>query len=231
MKKSCIFAALVLVAAFIPVYAGDVATFVNLGFSPDSAYFMFGQYGVQQSTLAPYAETYLVDNARNEFVPRGVARKVYSRARIEAGQDASGAFYTLFSDEVSLARRYHIDHLLPGSLLYVLLDGQEPPATLNFRDFKTGASYDVALNQQLLETKESVSSSFGIAVTVTAKDGTVRRVTCGSPDIRRLGVKAYAIRRIVQAPDGKTLVFIVEKRLVASDDGGIRYMVETVKLP
>ncbi|MDA8426292.1 MAG: DUF2259 domain-containing protein [Treponema sp.] len=231
MKKRCILAALALVAAFIPAYAGDVATFVNLGFSPDSAYFMFGQYGVQQSTLAPYAETYLVDNVRNDFVPRGVARRVFVHARIEAGQDASGAFYALFSDEVPLARRYHIDHLLPGSLLYVLLDGQDPPATLSFRDFKTGATYDVALNQQTLETPGSVSSSFGISLTVTSKDGTVRRATCGSPELRRPGVKSYAIRRIVQAPDGRTLVFIVEKRLASNDDGGIRYMVETVKLP
>jgi len=231
MKKRSILAALAFAAALIPAYAGDVATFVNLGFSPDSAYFMFGQFGVDQTTLAPYAETYLVDNKKNDFVPNGVARKVFPKARIEAGQDASGAFYTLFSDEVSLARKYKIDHLLPGSLLYVLLDGQEPPATLSFRDFKTGSTYDIALNQKVVETTGSVSSSFGIAITVSAKDGTVRRVTGGSPDIHRSGVKAYAIRRIVGAPDGRTLVFIIEKRLVDTSDGGIRYMVETVKLP
>ncbi|HTX73040.1 MAG TPA: DUF2259 domain-containing protein [Rectinemataceae bacterium] len=231
MKKRCILAALALTAVLIPVYAGDVATFVNLGFSPDSSYFMFGQYGVDQATLAPYAETYLVDNKKNDFVSKGVARRVFPQARVLAGQDASGAFYALFSDETPLAKKYHIDFLQSGSLLYVLLDGQVPPASLNFRDFTSGANYEVALNQKAVESKNNVVSSFGLAITVTAKDGTVRRVTGGSPDIQRAGVKAYAIRRIIQAPDGKTLVFIIEKRLLDKNDGGIRYMVETVKLP
>jgi predicted secreted protein len=229
MKKRTLITAFAILAACIPAFAGDVATFVDLGFSSDSAYFMFGQYGADQGLGKPYAETYLVDNRKNSFVPQGEARKVYD-APLEPGLDGAGAFYSLFADQVPLAKKYKIDHLKPGRLLYVLLDGQEPPATLSFRDFKTGATYDVSLNQKLNEAKDSTSSSFGLAVSVKTGDST-KRVTGGNPDIKRPGVKAYVLRRIIAAPDEKTLVFIVEKRMANKGDGGIRYMVEALKLP
>jgi len=229
MKKSLLVVFVVFVA-LAPALAGDVATFVDLGFSPDSSYFMFGQYGVDQSSGAPYAETYLVDNRKNDFVRDGVARKSFS-AQLEAGQDASGAFYVLFSDQAALAKKYKIDHLKPGRLLYILVDGQEPPASLSFRDFKTGASYEVSLNQKASEAPGSISSSFGISVTRTAKDGAAKRIVGGNPDIKRAGVKEYVIRRIIAAPDEATLVFIVEKRMADKGGGAIRYMIEALKLP
>ena len=231
MKKRSLFAAAFFLAAFVPAFAGDVATFVNLGFSPDSSYFMFGQYGLDLSAGKPYAESYLVDNKRNDFVEKGIVRKVFD-ATLEPGQDASGALFALVGEELPLVKKYKIDHVRPGRLLYVLMDGQEPPASLSFRDFKTGASFDVALNQSSSESKGSVFSSFGIAVSFTAKEGaSVKRVVGGNPDIKRPGVKAYVIRRIIAAPDERTLVFIVEKRTVDKGDPTVRYMVEALKLP
>ena len=231
MKKRSLFAAAFFLAAIVPAFAGDVATFVNLGFSPDSSYFMFGQYGLDQSAGKPYAESYLVDNKRNDFVEKGILRKVFD-ATLEPGQDASGALFALVGDELPLVKKYKIDHVRPGRLLYVLMDGQEPPASLSFRDFKTGASFEVSLNQSSSESKGSVFSSFGIAVSFPAKEGvSVKRVVGGNPDIKRQGVKAYMIRRIIAAPDEKTLVFIIEKRTVDKGDPAVRYMVEALKLP
>jgi predicted secreted protein len=223
-------AASLFLAALIPAFAGDVATFVNLGFSPDSAYFMFGQYGIDPAAGKPYAETYLVDNKRNDFVAKGVARKAFDAA-LEPGQDASGAMFALVGESQNLVKKYKIDHLKPGRLLYVLMDGQEPPAVLSFRDFKNGSSYEVSLNQRATESKGVAAASFGIALTYTAKDGTVKRVVGGNPDIKRDGVRAYVIRRIIAAPDEKALVFIVEKRMVDKGDPAVRYMVEALKLP
>jgi predicted secreted protein len=231
MKKRSLFATAAFLAALVPAFAGDVATFVDLGFSPDSGYFLFGQYGIDPAAGKPYAETYLVDNRKNDFVDKGVARKTFDAA-IEPGQDASGALFALVGEEQALLKKYKIDHLKPGRLLYVLMDGQEPPASLSFRDFKTGANFEVSLNQSVLEAKGSISSSFGIAVSYTAKEGSpVKRVVGGNPDIKRPGVKAYVIRRIIAAPDERTLVFIVEKRTVDKGDPAVRYMVEALKLP
>ena len=86
MKKRSLFAAAFFLIALVPAFAGDVATFVNLGFSPDSAYFLFGQYGIDQAAGKPYAETYLVDNKRNDFVDKGIARRIFDAA-LEPGQD------------------------------------------------------------------------------------------------------------------------------------------------
>ncbi len=230
MKRRRRLAAALFLAAVAPAFAGDVATVVDLGFSPDSGYFMFGQYGVDQVAGKPYAETYLVDNKKNDFVAKGVARKVFD-AILEPGQDASGALFTLYADQIGLVKKYAIDHLRPGRLLYVLLDGQEPPANLNFRDFKSGTSYSVSLSQSSAEAKGVFTSSFGLAVSVTTASGAVKRIVGGNPDIKRPGVKAYVIRRIIAAPDEKTLVFIVEKRMLDKGDPAIRYMVEALKLP
>ncbi|HRY73554.1 MAG TPA: DUF2259 domain-containing protein [Spirochaetia bacterium] len=230
MTKRFIFAMLVALALVLPAAAGDVATFVNLGFSADSAFFMFGQYGVEAGSGRPYAELYLVDTRKNDFAPKGVQRKAYD-ARLEPGQDTSGALYALFAESAPLAKAARIDHLKPGRLLYVLLDGEEPPASLAFRDFKTEASFDVSLQKSVAESKGSVVSSFGLSVAVKAKDGRSRSVTGGNPGIKRTGVKDYVIRRIIAAPDEKTLVLIIEKRLADKGDASVRYMVETVKLP
>jgi Predicted secreted protein len=231
MKNRILFtAAIFLFAIGIPSFAGDVASFVNLGFSADSGYFMFGQYGVDQGTGKPYAETYLVDNGRNDFVAKGTVRKTFDAA-LEPGQDALGAIFTLVGDQQSLIKKYKIDHLRPGRLLYVLMDGQEPPASLSFRDFKTDAAYEISLNQSASEQKGASVASFGIAVSYTAKDGTTKRIVGGNPDIKRQGVKDYAIRRIIAAPDEKHLIFIIEKRTVEKGDAAVRYMVEALKLP
>jgi predicted secreted protein len=235
MKKrsmlATIFVLLALVLGADAAFAGDVATFVDLGFSPDSAYFMFGQYGLDQAAGKPYAETYLVDAKRNDFVDKGVIRRSFDVA-LEPGQDASGALFSLLGEEQALVKKCKIDHLLPGRLLYVLMDGQEPPASLSFRDFKTGASYEVSLSQSSSEVRGQAAASFGIAMSYSAKEGAVsKRVVGGNPDIKRQGVKSYAIRRIIAAPDEKTLIFIVEKRTVDKGDPGIRYMAEALRLP
>jgi predicted secreted protein len=230
MKKRSLLAAASFLLAIVPAFAGDVATFVNLGFSPDSAYFLFGQYGVDQAAGKPYAETYLVDCKRNDFVAKGVARRTFDAA-LEPGQDASGALFALLGEGQPLVKKYKIDHLRPGRLLYVLMDGQEPPASLSFRDFKNGSSYQVSLSQSSSELKGTATASFGIALSYTSKEGAVKRVVGGNPDIKRPGVKAYVIRRIIAAPDERTLVFIVEKRTVDKGDPAVRYMVEALKLP
>jgi predicted secreted protein len=230
MMKRSLFAAASFLLVLVPVFAGDVATFVNLGFSSDSAYFMFGQYGIDEASGKPYAETYLVDDKRNDFVAKGVARRIFD-ATLEPGQDSSGALFSLMGEEQELIAKHKIDHLRTGRLLYVLMDGQDPPASLSFRDFKTGAAYDVSLNQSSSESKGIACASFGIALTYTSKEGTAKRVVGGNPDIKRQGVKSYAIRRIIAAPDEKTLVFIVEKRMIDKGDPAVRYMIEALKLP
>jgi len=221
--------AIILLAA--PVWAGDVASFVNLGFSPDSGYYMFGQYGVDTQTGTPYAETFVVDTKKNDFVQKGTARMTYA-VRPEPGQDSAAAFYALLADQgAAKLKEYKIDPLRQGRIVYLLVNGETPSDALTFKDYKTDAQWEVQLRPTSVEVNGEITSAFGISVTIKAKSGSVKRFEAGNPGIKRKGVRGYAIRRILVTPDEKTLVFIVEKRIVTKDGDSVRYMVETVRVP
>jgi predicted secreted protein len=230
MKRLTLAAMLIAIAG--TAIAGDVANLINLGFSADSKYFMFGQYGVDLSTGKPYAEIYVVDASKNDFVPSGVLRRSYD-IRPEAGFDGDGAFYSLFAESIPLAKKYGIDHLKTGRTLYFLAGEGEAPATISFRDFKKESAYerfDVAISQASEEKSGKWRSSFGLTLKATTKSGQVTTLPFGNPGYWRDGVKGYTIRQIVMAPDEKTIVVIVEKRYAGAIGESVRFMVETVKI-
>jgi predicted secreted protein len=210
-------------------FAGDVATLVNLGFSPDSTCFMFGFYGLDTSPGKPYAELYLVDTKKNEFRPGGVFKGMYG-AELKPGWDPAGGFYKLFSDAAPLARKNRIDHLAQGRLVYLLINGAEGPDTLAFKDFETAAQWNVALKETVEEKAGALTSSFSLDVSVT--NGERKSVVkAGNPAIKRKGVANYTIREIVVAPDDKTVVVLIERLEKGASGNSIRYMVETFRLP
>jgi len=228
MKRWIALATMVLATGFY-AYAGDVASLVNLGFSPDSAYFMFGFYGLDASNDKPYAELYIVDTKKNDFVRDGTFKGMYG-AELKPGWDPAGGFYKLFSDAVPSARKYRIDHLAQGRLVYLLIDGSSGPDTLSFKDFDSGAQWDIVLKETIEQKGEVFTSSFGIEASLTV-DGKKSAVKAGNPSFKRKGVADYTIREIVVAPDGKTVVMLIEKLEKSSGTTSIRYMVETFRLP
>lgn len=221
--------ALIFVFAVHGVFAGDIAEFVNLGFSNDGRFFMFGQYGIQETGQKPYADLYLVDVRRNAFVENGRKSAVYDQD-ITPGQDGHGALFTLYRDSVQLARTYTINHMNGGRLLYLLVDGEKPKETLRFRDFDTGSSFDISLLQDSFGSGDSVSASFHINMTVQSAGAESRHYTVGLPSYRRPGVLRYRIQRIFYGPEEESVVFVVEKELQAESGVDVRYMVETLYL-
>ena len=209
------------------VFAGDVANFINLGFSPDAQYFLFGEYGVNDNTK-PYADIFGVNVAKNTFVPNGVSSKTYS-TEAGVGQDGMGALLTLFSSYVPESKKYHIDHMLQGRDLYLLVNGDKPKPRLDFRDFVTDTQYIVVLNQFTYGKGADLSSSFSIDLTIHASSGQNLHYTVGLPNYRRAGVENYRIRKIILGPDKKSLVFVIEKHVRDKSGINVRYMVETVK--
>ena len=218
--------ALILTAAAV-AFAGDVAQFVNLGFSPDSRYFMFGQYGILEKNSTPWADAYIVDVPANAYAPRGT-KQFTSGQPVEPGTSALGALLIALCDNVAQRKQYHIDHLLSGRLLYVLVDGARAEDVLEFRDFPSGRTYKIALQQSLDPKAGVVHSSFRLAISVTEKDGKLRAISAGNPVISRAGVKGYHIKQIILAPDGNSLVFLIQKEEQDSHGDNVRYMVETV---
>ncbi len=229
MKRSALVVC-ILLSVGLAVWAGDIATFQNLGFSPNSRYLMFGQYGITDAASSPYADVFIVDIPGNSFVPNGVHSTAPKRVA-EPFNNGIGALFTLLRDTTALVRKHAIDHYTTGRPLYILLDGNEPKKTLEFRDFESGAKYTVTLFQSASGSGENVSSSFHIYMT-RAKGSSTRSYTIGRPSYSRKGVKRYTIRQVLIAPDDRSLVFVIEKEEYNGSPAGysVRYMVETVRL-
>jgi predicted secreted protein len=211
------------------VFAGDIASFQNLGFSEDGRYFMFGQYGILEDSLQHYAQLYTVDVRANRFVTDGTLDAAYDE-ELKPGQSGVGALFTVYQGAESLISQYQVNHMAPGRLLYILVNGDDPKAHLEFRDFTAGKAYVVDLRQSTFGSGENISASFHISLTVTDKSGVRKEYTVGLPDYRREGVRRYQIRQILLAPDDTSVVFIVEKEESADSAVNIRYMVETVRV-
>lgn len=228
MKRWIAIATMALIAASA-ASAGDVATLVRLGFSPDSSTFMFGFYGLDTVNGKPYAELYLVDTRKNDYLPGGVFKGMYG-AELKPGWDPAGGFYKLFSDAVPTARARKVDHLNQGRLVYLLVDGASGADTLSFKDFETGAQWDVVLKETVEEKAGAALSSFGLEVSLTVA-GKKSALKAGNPSIKRKGVVDYTIREIVVAPDGKTVVALIERLEKSPAGSSVRYMAESFRLP
>jgi len=210
---------ILILSCSVGVFSADVANFENLGFSYNSRYFMFGQYGVDDSKSAPYAEIFIINVSTNKYAPNGAHKVTYQDSKLQPGQSGFGALITLLKNKAFLSSRYQINHMKPGRFLYILVNGSEPGTTLNFRDFNTGFRYYVNLIQE--------GSSFYIKLTVTNSKGVERNYTVGRPGYNRKWVTGYKIWQVILSPDEKSLIFVIEKE---KRDGSVRYMIETVSI-
>ncbi|MDL2229798.1 DUF2259 domain-containing protein [Treponema sp. OttesenSCG-928-L16] len=215
------------------IWAGDTASFVDLGFSPDGKIYMFGQYGVQAKTLKPWADLYVVDVPANNFVSGGRINYVHD-APVVAGQDGSGAIYRLLAQNASLADRYKVNYLFQGQPLFVSLEngGAPPPSgeTIQFRDFEAGASYTATLVPYVEGSGTALKSSFYINLERTGGDGSKKSYVVGTPQLKRPLIASYRIRKAMIAPRDGSLIFVIEMRRQGDDGYDIRYMVEAVRL-
>ena len=136
----------ILLLAVTALWAGDSASFVDLGFSPDGRTYIFAQYGVRSSNLRPWADMFIVDVVRNDFVRGGRISYIHDRS-IFAGQDGSGALYHIIMNNAALIGRYGVQFPNKGMPLYISLEGD--PAyrgdTISFRDFTSGSFYRASL--------------------------------------------------------------------------------------
>ena len=167
--------ALILTAAAV-AFTGDVAQFVNLGFSPDSRYFMFGQYGILEKNSTPWADAYIVDVPANAYAPRGT--KQFTSARpAEPGTSALGALLIALCDNP--APQEAVPHR-PSPLGTASLRAGGRRARgghhWSFAISLTGRTYKIALQQSLDPKAGVVRSSFRLAISVTEKDGKLRAI-------------------------------------------------------
>ena len=233
MRKILTIAAAVILTA-ASAFAGDAASFVDIGFSEDGKTYIFGTYGKTDKNYEPWAEIYTVDVAANEFV-KG---EVFKSKKGDVGPNASGkdAFEKLKSSTEWKIGKYNAKPANAKTLLY-LRDSEYKGDTeeIVFKDFENSTEdhsvfYNVRLVPEYEGYGKNVKSKFYINVVRKDENGDVlSTIKVGTPDFKRKGISSYKIDKIFTDASGKSLVFIVQKKLEDNTGTSIRYMVETYR--
>lgn len=225
MRKLCIL--FLCAVTMTGLFAGDVASFVNLGFSLDGERFVFGQYGVTDVDFQAYADIFCVDVAQNKFLPEG--KKAIEPSKSTAGKDAKGVFAALQNDTAAYIKKTGVDSSKQGRNIYIQAEDEPKLKKISFKDFETGTDYVVTLNVLSEGSKEKIKSSFYITLEMTGVDAKKSTKTVGLPGFKRDSVSDYLIRRIITDSSGKSLVFVVEKIQFDRNGNSSRFMVETLR--
>ena len=225
MKKKILLSFFLLAVSF-SVFAGDVATFEDMGFSQDGSVYVFGQYGTTDKTFLPYAEIYTVDVAKNDFVKNGVFT-----SKGVTGKSAQQVFSQVTQRAQDFLKPYNLTPVSSSSLLYLKQSEGVDDEEIVFKDFESvdePVFYHVKVESLYRGKGANTDSSFYIKVEKKTEDGSVlSRFVAGNPEIKRKGVTNYSINRIFTTPDGKGVVFVGEKTVEDSTGVSVRYMVET----
>lgn len=224
MKK--IFIAALISLFPLSVFCGDLATFVDLGFSKDGTKYMFGQYGVTDFEIRGYAEIYIVDVEKNEYVDGGVFRRLPSKGTEE--KDGKGLFNMLISAADKKAKDLGIDYSNTGKPLFVLADTADEGKDISFRDFEKKRNFEMNLKSTVYGKDSKVLSSFYIDTTIFDEYGNeIFSGKVGNPDYQRKNVQDYEIRRVMTNKTGNSVVCVIEKKEYNPNGPSSRFMVET----
>ena len=221
MKKTVFLVLLFL--NIVAIYAGDIANFVNLGFSKDGSKFAFGIHGVKDKTYQAYANIYLIDANTNDFLENGVFKTSPTKATYSL--DSKTVFLDLQHRATPYLKKYGIIQEREGRPIYSQTEKTKDDSTLMFRDFETGDEYTIVLHSKSVSNTQS---SFHITCDVINTNGNKRSYNVGHPDIVRTGTKSYSIKKIII--EGSTLVFIIEKKELEKGGDSVRFMAEVIKL-
>lgn len=229
MKKTVVLTLLIALFAG-SLFAGDVAVFVDKGFTEDGKYYVFGQYGKTDKKFQGWAEIYQVDVAANDYVDAGVFKTKPSA--VTTGKNGQDVYQDLEAKSFYYMKDYKTETAEIDNVFYILDDIKKTGTdVIEFTDFRGELGKQNRYKMQLVPTVKGsgtdVKSSFYINVEKYNSEGKkLDSWKVGTPGIVRKGVYNYKIERIFCDKQGKNLIFVIEKMM--NDDTGIsvRYMVE-----
>lgn len=231
MKKSILCGLILAVAANV-LSAGDVATFVDKGFSQDGKYYVFGQYGKTDKKFQGWAEIFQVDITANDYVDSGIFKTSPSAAT--ADKNGREVFESLEAKNSSYIERLNCKKANLDHVLYILDDVNKAGTDeIVFKDFRNSGvqdTYKIKLIPTISGKGKTAKSSFYIDLKKYDAEGNlIEKKIVGSPDINRKGVTNYKIERIFCDEAENCLIFIVEKHFEDEAGLSIRYMVEAIR--
>lgn len=233
--KKIILSVFLMTCTLFALIAGDVATFVDKGFSSDGKYYIFGQYGRTDKKYQGWAEIYQVDIEKNDYVDGGVFRT--KPTAVTADKSGEQVYQALEAKSYYYFKNIKTKVSDADHVLYVCNDpaktGNDKIVFKDFRsdDLQNADSFSIQLVSTVFGSEKNVRSSFWILVKKLDANGNVLwEKTVGSPDIIRKGITGYKIERIMCDESETRFIFVVEK--IQEDETGIsvRYMVEAAEI-
>ena len=228
-----LFLLIILVSFGAVLFADDVASFVDEGFSMDGQYYVFGQYGNTEHSQG-FAEFYTIDIAKNDYVDGGFF--IIKPSKTTSGKNG----HTLYTDLRKKNAQYINDMSLAvidiDNVLYLNSGLKSTSEEIIVKDFenstkKSSETYSIVLNPWYSGNTASSKSSFFITVAKKDANGVqIGKQVIGNPDIKRTGVIGYEIERIILSPDRNTFIFVIEKTIATANGNSVRYMVETLEV-
>lgn len=234
MKKLIVGGLLTIISLF-SIFAGDSAVLVDNGFSADGNYYIFGQYGKIDKKFQGWAEIYVVDVLKNDYVDNEVFKIKPSAVTFD--KTGKEVYESLAGKSYYTTKKYKCSQNEPNQILYIREEENKAGTDeIEFKDFISSVSNDQAhYRVRLVPSVEgsgvNVKSSFYIILEKRDSNGNIlASQKIGTPGITRKGVKNYKIERIACDKSGKNIVFIVEKTTEDKTGTNIRYMIEAAKL-
>lgn len=214
--------------------AGDVTVFVDLGFSQDGKEYVFAQYGSLDRSQQGFADIYTVDIPKNDYIDAGCFNTFPSAQT--AKKSGLSVYNALFAKNSNYFNKLSLQVANLENTIYIKNNKKNPLDEIVFKDFEGSTkenplTYYIRLIPWYSEKPAVLESSFFISLEKRNKNETVlEKQVAGNPAIKRNGVTGYSIERIIQSPDQKSLIFIIEKTIVTATGTSIRYMVEALQI-
>lgn len=204
-----------------PLFAGDAATFINLGFSPDGSFYAFGQYGYYDGSGFPYGEIFIIDVKKNNYVKGGVIKVTVQdeNGDFEAVSDFH-AFLDAYGKAVPLLKQCHILVTSPG----IEHRAKEAATSIHWRE--KGSPRSVTLVEKKTPAPDGEYYSDKASFHILLKDKG-NQYTLGNINRVRAAVYDYGLPRVFCSANGKAIVSIVSKMSFGFEGPDTRFMAET----
>ncbi len=164
----------VLIAA--PAFAGDIADFQSLGFSPDGSVYAFEEYGIQDGSGFPYSNIYFIDTKQDQYLP-GTPIRVRidnEEAKLGEARGQAGMKAETLANQYALADN-------PGQLVAFnpVTETESAPDRLRYRAYAADPAFGEPYKLQLEEFSEApspackdiVSEMKGFRLRLTEREG------------------------------------------------------------
>lgn len=234
IMKKIVLAVLALLVGSVNLFAGDVATFVDCGFSADGKYYVFRQYGKTDKKFQGWADIYQVDIEKNDYVSKGVFK--IKPSAVTSDKSGLEVYESLEAKNFYYLKDLNCEKPNADQVLYILEDIKKTGTDeIVFTDFRSSEienqdTYHINLVPTVKGSGKNVKSSFYILLEKKDSEGNIiLNKKIGSPDIVRKGVYNYKIERIFCDKSGQNLIFVIEKMIEDDTGVSIRYMIEATK--